>query len=1150
MAAFVQSSLPPPDPVDTLPTSTQTQTQSHQTRRNNNSRASARGGRRSNRRGRGGAANNRSVVDDAAASLDGRGRQQTERGGRPAGRRAERGAERGRGRRGRARQEPQLPHNPTGRTEMAAARTFGGRLTRPETTHVESEPPFTTSSHHPQTEPDSASLRPNAPSFVPGQPTSARSSAENDNPTVHFKERRRPNRREKVHTKSTAEDIPTRTHEDISNGFYECPICTSELGRRSKVWSCRQCWTVFHLGCIKKWSKNEGSALSRPRGQEGESSDYIRQWRCPGCNLPHDVLPSVYTCWCEKEMDPRFLPGLPPHSCGQTCSRKRKDCPHPCDSICHAGPCAPCTAMGPTQHCFCGKHESTKRCADTNYEKGWSCQEECGELLPCLEHTCHRPCHEGLCGECEEIVTATCYCGEVTKDIACNFKDDEIPSENQSETWIGAFNCGCICSRPYDCGEHACQERCHPQDKETPHCPLSPDLISHCPCGKTLLSEIPGAPRKNCTDPVPNCTKPCGKLLSCQHSCPQPCHDGPCPPCYLRMDITCRCGRVTAQTLCSGGEAEPPMCMRVCKATMNCGRHVCGERCCTGERKSVERLATKRKLKSLMAVNQIDDNDIEAEHICTEVCGRILKCGIHRCPDLCHRGACSTCREAIFEEISCNCGRSVLYPPQPCGTRPPPCNFNCERPKSCGHPPTQHNCHGDEESCPKCPYLTEKRCMCGKKILKNQPCWLNEARCGQICDKELQCGSHKCRKPCHRLGDCEDSKEPCQQPCGKPKKSCSHQCTDACHAPFPCTEKSPCQSVVSSTCPCGRLLKEKRCNAFKDKGQPQLPSLTPLKCDEECGRLQRNRTLASALSVDIDPLTTATATSSSPLDLLPYSDDTLDIYLELSSSSTLSTLQSYESSLHSLATSTQRSTRFRPARSQLRAFTHLLAEDWGFETESFDPEPSRHVLVFKPPAWIPPPATGPPHTSGIGIRGLSVAECIKLRVRERAKERTAAAEKAKLHAAMKHHSPDDAASGAVAHDGGWAQVASRKRPTANNTLVGFNNGDGKGSGSGSAPRYSNGFGLLGIVAPEEGRFGKLVLRSGVGMGRSKKVDLDEVSDDWEVEVEREEREEDRKRQADTTKTEEHVCETSSGEYADPPSHSVEQSVDVKEKGEE
>ncbi|KKA19884.1 NF-X1 finger transcription factor [Rasamsonia emersonii CBS 393.64] len=1006
-------------------------------------------------------------------------------------------------------------------------RTFRGQLTREENNASEDVDSVVTGDRD-QVDHGNAEhrLRADVPEFVPGQPSQAddgQKAVAASKPNTKPRATRPP----KVTTKSTAPDLATRIHEDIANGLYECPICTSELGRRSRVWSCRLCWTVFHLSCIKKWSQNEGSVFQDQQQRQGDDDTTPRQWRCPGCNLPQDVRPTTYTCWCEKEVDPRPLPGLPPHSCGQTCSRPRKGCPHPCDQTCHAGPCPPCTAMGPTQDCFCGKNSSTKRCVETDYENGWSCG----------EHICPRPCHEGLCGACEEKVEAKCYCGRVETEILCSSTEEEIISQrlpadssDGPETWVGSFSCGEICNRPFDCGVHFCQKRCHPQDANPPHCPRSPDVVLRCPCGKTPLSKIEGfSPRTSCEDPIPNCSEPCGKILPCGHPCPMVCHTGACRPCLRTVSIKCRCGRSSFNTICHQGKEEPPQCFRVCKATLNCGRHACSERCCPGERKAIERQASKRKPRSLNAASsRPTDDDIEAEHICTRVCGRMLKCGRHTCPELCHKGPCSTCREAIFEEVSCHCGRSVLYPPLPCGTKPPPCRFECERPKACGHPQTPHNCHTDDESCPKCPFLTEKKCLCGKKWLKNQPCWLTDVRCGLVCGEPLKCGSHSCQKTCHRPGDCEDAAGPCQQPCGKTKKLCGHPCTEPCHAPYPCPETTPCETMVTVTCDCGRLRQERRCNAARavtSKGQVQqsetLPSFAPLKCDEECARLERNRSLASALKIDIDPSTTVSQRAG-PHNIsatnLPYSAETLDMYVQLSSSSTLATLQDYEAALHGLATSsTQRSVRFQPARAALRAFVHSLAADWGFASESFDPEPHRHVFVLKPTSWTPP-MFGLGSGSSIGIGGMTVGECVRFRERERLKEREAQRAAAAEAKAQREAAKMAAAANAGAGADGWAQVASRRK----------NRPDTNGSNSnpaGPTPLFvTSGSGTVTYTAlamdqssPSTSSSGSvnnakkkdlLVLRSGVGAGKKNaSADVEDIADSWEEEVEKEEEEE-------------------------------------------
>ncbi|KAH0390195.1 hypothetical protein KCU89_g15854, partial [Aureobasidium melanogenum] len=68
-------------------------------------------------------------------------------------------------------------------------------------------------------------LQADATTFVPGQPILNQGATSQQ--TQPRSQRRRL-------SKSTAPDIATRTHHDIDNGHYECPICTSEVLRNSK----------------------------------------------------------------------------------------------------------------------------------------------------------------------------------------------------------------------------------------------------------------------------------------------------------------------------------------------------------------------------------------------------------------------------------------------------------------------------------------------------------------------------------------------------------------------------------------------------------------------------------------------------------------------------------------------------------------------------------------------------------------------------------------------------------------------------------------------------------------------------------------------------------------------------------------------------
>ena len=127
-----------------------------------------------------------------------------------------------------------------------------------------------------------------------------------------------------------SEDLMLRMTEALSKGEYDCSICTDSVSpfrriclqkvqRWKPVWSCKVCWTVFHMSCIKKWASHS----------LGEGP----VWRCPGCQTPSDTVPREYRCWCGKMENPDVDRLATPHSCSQPCLRKRKSgcaCVLPC----------------------------------------------------------------------------------------------------------------------------------------------------------------------------------------------------------------------------------------------------------------------------------------------------------------------------------------------------------------------------------------------------------------------------------------------------------------------------------------------------------------------------------------------------------------------------------------------------------------------------------------------------------------------------------------------------------------------------------------------------------------------------------------------------------------------------------------------------
>jgi transcriptional repressor NF-X1 len=246
----------------------------------------------------------------------------------------------------------------------------------------------------------------------------------------------------------------------------------------------------------------------------------------------------------------------------------------------------------------------------------------------------------------------------------------------------------------------------------------------------------------------------------------------------------------------------------------------------------------------------------------------------------------------------------------------------------------------------------ERLCICGKQAIKNVPCWFKEPRCGKPCGKRLKCGTHFCNNVCHGPGNCEDAGVPgshCNQPCLK-LKSCGHVDTSPCHAPSACKEDQPCQGKTFVTCECQHRKQEVKCLAAKSNPHPER---APLKCDDECLRMQRNAKLAAALNID-----PATHTD----DHVPYSDVTLEFCRDH-----MQWAQGYEREFRVFASDPEeKRLRFKPMKPNQRKFIHALAEDFGLDSESQDPEPHRHVSIFKTPRFVSAP-------------NKTLSQCVKLR---------------------------------------------------------------------------------------------------------------------------------------------------------------------------
>ncbi|KAK7437497.1 FKBP12-associated protein [Stygiomarasmius scandens] len=808
--------------------------------------------------------------------------------------------------------------------------------------------------------------------------------------------------------------------------YADCPICFNAIFPGQSIWSCspmipilsddadkkvEYCWTPFHLKCIKPWAEksfNDVKAAWVARGEPEKGGE----WRCPGCQGRRNRVVGGYLCFCGSTSSPQAPTSrlTTPHSCGNRCSRPRESCSHPCPLLCHPGPCPPCkVVMDVRCHCIrqkvigvlCGdaRTENTASSAPTSF----SCGEPCHKPLSCGNpaHVCTKPCHLGPCDACPERLKQKCWCGKEEREVPCG--EGETWADGEGVGCDGAFvsvealarrsfRCAQPCSKPFNCGKHFCEKPCHPPspNSEIAHCPSSPDMIKTCPCGKrdiassTSTSADAFPPRTSCTSPIPTCSSPCLKpLTTCEHTCQSKCHTGPCPPCSVELTRPCRCGGKVSKIQCSSLQTqeergEPLVCDKPCLALRSCGKHQCGRICCplasfSTAGASSSKVSSKKKA-ALAAAAAPDPLGL---HECELICGKPLSCGNHTCEEKDHRGPCKPCLRSGFDEMTCFCGQTTLFPPIPCGTTLASVSKTCPHPcplppPACGHEKVPHTCHAppevDEASgspCPGCVRLVTKRCACGKKEVPNVRCSLEREKvgCGLVCGRLLSCGFHKCERKCH--SESEDCGQ-CTSVCGKDRKLClpaHHPCSHPCHAPSVCNEDTPCQSLVSITCPCGRIKQSVRCGRSTSNlsGTGEAKG-KELKCNSDCGIAERNRRLADALGISTSR--GAGVVSGGGVGAggeVVYNDEVVSFARREGRF-----LGVVERAFADFVTSSKRSQVLPHMPPERRKFVHDLAAVYRMDTQLIDQEPYRSVQIIRRIDTRIPTPTLSSHISSLG----------------------------------------------------------------------------------------------------------------------------------------------------------------------------------------
>ncbi|XP_073296690.1 NF-X1-type zinc finger protein NFXL1 [Primulina huaijiensis] len=478
----------------------------------------------------------------------------------------------------------------------------------------------------------------------------------------------------------------------------------------------------------------------------------------------------------------------------------------------------------------------------------WSCS-SCYSIfhLNCIKKWARAPTSVDLLAEKNQGLNWRCPgCQSVqlvsSKDIRyvcfCGKRPDP-----PSDLYLTPHSCGEQCGKllekdgpdigmsKEDLCPHVCVLQCHPGPC-TPCKAFAPPR--RCPCGKKVITT-------RCSDrkSVLTCGQTCGKLLDCgRHYCERVCHVGPCDPCQVLVNASCFCKKNIEIVHCGDmivkGEVKVEdgvfSCGFTCEKTLNCGNHGCIENCHPGLCGECELLPDRIKACCCGKTGLKEDRESCLDPIptCSQVCGKILPCGLHHCQDTCHRGACPPCPVLVTQK--CRCGstsRTVECYKTVSGIDSYTCDKPCGLKKNCG----RHRC-------------SERCCPLSNSNSSPMVDW-DPHLCSMPCEKKLRCGQHSCMSLCHS-GHCPPCLEtiftdlscacgrtsiPPPLPCGTPLPSCQYPCS----VPQPCGHPSshschfgdcpPCSVPVAKECvgghvvlrniPCGS--KDIRCNKLCGK---------------------------------------------------------------------------------------------------------------------------------------------------------------------------------------------------------------------------------------------------------------------------------------------------------------------------------------------
>ena len=241
----------------------------------------------------------------------------------------------------------------------------------------------------------------------------------------------------------------------------------------------------------------------------------------------------------------------------------------------------------------CG-HICTMKCHAPALHERIGCAKQCPKIHSC-GHPCLKTCNED-CGDCAyAFQNIRLPCGHKTTQSCSASRDPESVSCDVVLT-----------SQQLPCG-HSQEVRCSTRNK-TPECTKRCGQILK--CGHTC-----GANCQTCSTRAYHslCISPCSKDLLCGHRCAAPCHGGQCPPCTLPCQESCQHGS----------------CSQTCSSTC--------DPCIQSYKWACPHISACTTICCLPC----------ARLPCSELCPEVLSCG-HRCPSLCSERCPIHCLQCVM----------------------------------------------------------------------------------------------------------------------------------------------------------------------------------------------------------------------------------------------------------------------------------------------------------------------------------------------------------------------------------------------------------------------------------------------------------------------------------------------------------------------